>query len=91
VAFERGRDIHFFVLLIIFAVIYFGICLPVFQIISKWQRGRKFIIRLGGPWSLRNVDHRWDVLMSFISFAVALGLSLYCLDLLYPLELSTKE
>jgi len=66
-------------------VVYFGLCLPVFQIISKRKRGKNFAIRLGGAWSYKDAEQRWDVLMSFLSFAVALGLSLYVLDFVFPL------
>ena len=78
---------HFLILLGIFAVIYFGICLPLFQLISQRKRGRKFIIRLGGSgWNFRDAEHRWDVLMSFLSFMIALAVSMIILDQLFPFD-----
>ena len=77
---------HFLLFVAIFALTYFGVCLPLFQAISKKQKGRKFIIRLGTPWKVSDPDHRWDVVMSFISFMIALAISLYLLDLVFPLD-----
>lgn len=81
---KRSGGIHLLLLLAIFAVVYFGLCLPIFQIISRRRHGRSFVIRLGGAWNIRDAEQRWDVLMSFLSFGVALGLSLYFLDLVLP-------
>jgi hypothetical protein len=72
--------------LIIFAAIYFGGVLPIFQFASVKFLGRRFIIRLGNPWQFSNVDHRWDVLLSFFSFLAALALSLLIFDFFFPLE-----
>lgn len=83
---ERGTKIHFIALLIIFAVVYFGICLPVFQRISKRMRNRKFNIRLGMAWDARNAEQRWDVLMSFLSFMLALAISMLLFDLVIPFQ-----
>lgn len=83
---RRDLNIHFILLLIIFSVVYFAICLPVFQKISKRKRGRKFIIRLGGPWNARDAEQRWDVMMSFLSFMLALAISMYLLDLIIPFQ-----
>ncbi len=72
--------IHFAAVLAIFGVVYFGLCLPAFQRYSAVKRGRRFTVRLGGAWQWSNPQHRWDVLMSFLSFAVALGLSMLIWD-----------
>ena len=77
---------HFLVLLAIFAFFYFGITLPLFQRFSKARRGRRFVIRLGTPWQFGNPEHRWDVLMSALSFLLALGVSMFTLDYFFPLE-----
>ena len=69
----------------IFGVAYFGVAIPTFQFISQRIRGRRFVIRLGTPWKFSNVEHRWDVLLSFVSFIVTLGVSIYLLDLIFPL------
>lgn len=82
----RNADIDFLALLAIFGIAYFGIILPVFQRISQKFRGRSFVIRLGTPWSFKNVEHRWDVLLSFVSFIITLGISLYIFNLFFPLE-----
>jgi len=58
----------------------------VFQLLSKRVKGRKFDIRLGVPWSLSNPEHRWDVFLSFVSFIVTLGFSLFFLDVFMPLK-----
>ena len=73
--------IHFLVLLLIFGVVYFGISLPLFQRLSLRLRGRKFVIRLGTPWKFPDREHRWDVLFSFVSFMLALAVSMFFLDL----------
>jgi len=65
-------------------VVYFGLCLPLFQAISKKRQGRKFTIRLGTAWNAKDPEHRWDVFMSFLSFAAALAISMYILDLVAP-------
>ncbi|NNE62620.1 MAG: hypothetical protein HKN34_00930, partial [Gammaproteobacteria bacterium] len=64
-------------------------CLPLFQAISKNLKGRKFIIRLGVAWKANNPAHRWDVIMSFLSFVMALAISLYLLDLIVPFDAAT--
>ena len=69
-------------MLIIFALVYFPICLPLFQRLSVRMKGRRFTIRLGTPWKFQNPDHRWDVLMSVLSFMTALALAMWALDLL---------
>ncbi len=69
-------------MLIIFALIYFPISLPLFQRLSVRVKGRRFVVRLGTPWKIRNPDHRWDVLMSVLSFMAALALAMWALDLL---------
>lgn len=76
---------EFIVVLIIFAVVYFGICLPAFQWFSQRSRGRRFVVRLGTPWSAANAEHRWDVLLSFVSFAVALAIAMFIWDWLMRL------
>lgn len=76
---------HFLVLLAIFGVAYFAVFLPAFQLLSQRVRGRKFTVRLGTPWRLSDPEHRWDVLLSFVSFIVTLGVSLFILDCLFPL------
>ena len=73
-------------IIIIFSAVYFGICLPVFQRISKRKRGRKFIIRLGVAWNAKDAEQRWDVLMSFLSFALALAISMFLFDLVIPFQ-----
>jgi hypothetical protein len=78
-------DIHFFVLLVIFAGVYFGLILPIFHKISQRFRGRKFVIRLGTPWSFSDKEHRWDVFLSFTSFMIALGISFVVLEFLFPI------
>ncbi len=82
---EVRVETGFIALLLIFAVIYFGVLLPLFQHISQRVYGRRFVIRLGTPWRYSNRDHRWDVFMSVCSFVVALGLSLFLLDTFFPL------
>jgi hypothetical protein len=82
----RRAKIQFLLLIAIFALSYFGVCLPIFQAISKKRKGRKFIIRLGTPWKLSDPDHRWDVAMSFLSFVMALAISLYLFDLVVPFD-----
>ncbi len=76
---------HLLLLLLIFAVVYFGICLPLFQWLSRARRGRRFTVRLGTPWKFGDAEQRWDVLMSFLSFALALAVALWVLDFLFPL------
>jgi hypothetical protein len=78
-------EIHFFTLLVIFAGVYFGIILPIFRIISQRFRGRKFVIRLGTPWSFSDKEHRWDVFFSFTSFMITLGISFVVLEFLFPI------
>ncbi|GAB5452929.1 MAG: hypothetical protein Hals2KO_32570 [Halioglobus sp.] len=78
-------DVHFVTLLLLFAVAYFCVVLPLFQLISLRVRGRKFVIRLGTPWKFSNPEHRWDVLLSFLSFVVTLGISFFVLDFFFPL------
>ena len=78
-------DIHFLILLAIFGVTYFLVALPVFQVISRRFRGRKFVIRLGTPWKFSDPEHRWDVLLSFVSFMVSLAVSAFILDWFFPL------
>lgn len=80
-----GIEIHFLLLLAIFAVVYFAVSQPVFQVVSKRVRGRKFILRLGTPWQAGNPEHRWDVFMSVLSFVMALAISGFLLDLFFPL------
>ena len=79
-----NSELLFVILLAIFAIIYFVIVLPVFQLLSLKILGRKFVIRLGTPWKFSNSDHRKDVLMSFISFMLALALSMFILDYFFP-------
>ncbi len=83
---REAEVIEFISLLIIFAVVYFGVSLPLFQRFSMWRKARRFVIRLGTPWSAQNPDQRWDVVMSFISFVVALAISIFLLDQLSPFE-----
>ena len=71
---------HFFAVLIIFCVAYFGVSLPIFQAYSVRTRGRRFVIRLGTAWKWQDPDHRWDVLMSFLSFMSALTLAMLIWD-----------
>ena len=73
---------HYAAVFIIFAVVYFGMCLPLVQRLSMRVKGRRFVVRLGTPWKIQNPDHRWDVLMSVLSFMAALALSMWALDLL---------
>jgi uncharacterized membrane protein YwzB len=37
-------------------------------------------------WNAKDAEQRWDVLMSFLSFALALAISMYLLDLVIPLK-----
>jgi len=83
---SRRIRIHFLLIIAIFAPVYFAICLPLFQIISKKRKGRKFIIRLGSAWKASDPEHRWDVAMSFLSFAIALAISLFLFDLFFPFD-----
>lgn len=76
---------QFLLLLVIFGIAYFGACLPLFQWFSRRLRQRKFVVRLGTPWRFSDPEQRWDVLLSFISFVLALGVSLFLLDYLFPL------
>jgi hypothetical protein len=71
--------------LLIFGAIYFGAVLPTFQLFSAKFLGRRFIVRLGNPWQFSNVDHRWDVLLSVLSFMLALALTLMAFDFFFPL------
>jgi hypothetical protein len=75
----------FFVLLVIFGLVYFRVFLPLFQLVSKRMLGRKIVVRLGTPWQFSNKEHRWDVLLSFVSSIVTLGVSIFLLDLFFPL------
>ena len=77
---------EFFILLLLFAGAYFGISLPVFQRLSQSRRNRKFTVRLGTSWNPRDPQQRWDVLMSFISFMVALAMAIYLFSLIFPFE-----
>ena len=77
---------HFLALLVIFGIVYFAMVLPLFQRVSRRVKGRKFVIRLGTPWNFKDPEHRWDVLMSFISFIGTLAISLFVLDFLSPLQ-----
>ena len=61
-------------------------CLPVFQRISKRMRNRRFNIRLGMAWDAGDAEQRWDVLMSFLSFMLALAISMFLFDLVIPLQ-----
>ena len=81
---RERKVIHFIALLLIFTVVYFGVSLPLFQRFSLWRKSRRFVVRLGTPWSMRNPDHRWDVVMSFLSFIAALGVSMALLEQLMP-------
>jgi len=76
---------HFLLLLAIFGAAYFGVVLPAFQWFSRRVRRRKFVVRLGTPWRFSDPEQRWDVLLSFLSFVIALGISLLVLDYLFPL------
>lgn len=78
-------EIHFLKLLVIFGMAYFGVVLSVSQLISQRVRGRKFVIRLGTPWKFSNAEQRWNVLLSFVSFIVAMGVSFFVLDFFLPL------
>ena len=71
-------------MLLIFGVAYFGAILPAFQLLSQRIRGRKFVVRLGTAWRFSDVEQRWDVLLSFVSFMVTLGVSMFVLDFLFP-------
>ena len=71
---------EFLALVLIVAAFYFGFFLPVFQYVSRRKRGRKFTIRLGIPWDFRNPEHRWDVLMSFLSFMFAMAAGIFVFD-----------
>jgi hypothetical protein len=83
-------DVHFLILLAIFGVAYFAVFLPLFQLISRRIRGRKFVIRLGTPWTFSDPEHRWDVLLSFVSFMVTLAVSVFILDWYFPLPEAGK-
>ena len=78
-------ELHFLVLLVLFAGVYFGLVLPVFHRISLHFRARKFVIRLGTPWSFSDREHRWDVLLSFLSFMIALAVSFIVLEFFFPI------
>ncbi len=78
-------EVHFVTLLVLFGLAYFFVVLPLFQLVSVRVRGRKFVIRLGTPWQFSNPEHRWDVLLSFLSFAVTLGVSFFALEFFFPL------
>ena len=85
---------HFLVLVAIFCAAYFLVFLPLFQSLSRRIRGRKFVIRLGTPWRFSDPEHRWDVLMSFVSFMVTLAVAMFVLDWFFPLadaSLQTNE
>ena len=60
--------------------------MPAFQTVSKKVRNRKFIMRLGTPWQFSDPEQRWDVAMSFISFMVALTISMLIFDQLFPFD-----
>lgn len=83
---RRPKAIHFILLLLIFALVYFGVSLPLFQRFSLWRKARRFTVRLGSPWNARDPNHRWDVAMSFLSFVVALAISMILLDQLVPFQ-----
>jgi hypothetical protein len=73
-------------LIVIFALVYFAVCLPLFQAISKKRKGRKFVVRLGTAWKLSDPEHRWDVAMSFLSFVMALAISIFVFDYIVPFD-----
>ena len=77
-------------MLLLFAVVYFAASLPLFQRLSVLIKARRFTVRLGGPWRMKDPVHRWDVLMSFLSFAVALAASIALLDQLAPFDAIEK-
>jgi hypothetical protein len=81
---SETTGIHLLLIFIIFPLVYFGLCLPLFQLMSRRKKGRKFVIRLGTVWSHKDAEQRWDVLMSFLSFALALAISMFLLDLVMP-------
>ena len=81
------RTVHLLVILGLFAVLYFGVVLPLFQRLSRHLRRRRFTLRLGSPWDVRDPEHRWDVLMSFLSFVTCLALTLWLVDLGLPFTL----
>ena len=86
--------VHFLVLSVLFVAVYFGASLPAFQYVSRRWLGRRFVVRLGSPWRFGNPGHRWDVLLSFLSFAAALAVSMLLLDQLVTfgyLPASTRE
>jgi hypothetical protein len=58
--------------------------LPAFQAISKKLRGRKFVIRMGTPWQFSDPEQRWDVMMSFLAFMLALTIAMLVFDQLIP-------
>ena len=71
-------------MLLIFAVAYFLVTLPMSQYLSKRYRGRKFVIRLGTPWRFSDPEQRWDVFLSLVSFMTALAVAMFILDSIYP-------
>jgi len=84
-------DIRLLGAFLAFAIVYFGLCLPVFQAISCRMRGRKFTIRLGGPWDVRDADEWWDTLMSVLSFIFALFLLALVLHLFFRFEAGVEH
>ena len=65
----------------LFAAFYFGLTQPLAQRLSVRLRGRRFTIRLGTPWNVRDPEQRWDVLYSVASFMLALALSMAAFEL----------
>lgn len=57
-----------------------------FQAISKKRKGRDFMIRPGTAWKVGDPEHGWDVAMSFLSFVLALAISLFLFDLVIPFD-----
>jgi hypothetical protein len=72
------------VFLVIFPIFFFGLCIPLFQLVSQKKRDRKFSLRLGTVWNAGDAKQRWDVFMSFLALTLAFCLSMYCLHLIMP-------
>lgn len=78
----EGPLYHFLIVLPVFVLVLMFLVLPLLQWVSTRLFDRKFILRFGGRWDVRDEKHRWDVTFSVIAFVLSLAVSLLALKLL---------
>ena len=76
----EGPLYHFLVVLPIFAAVLIFLVMPPLQWLSVRKFDRKFVLRFGGPWSIKDPNHRRDVAFSVIAFVISLMLSFAALQ-----------